>query len=147
MDTGYHIGKCSGNTVSHCQGVARSSWLPSGSGSPLSNPQKNLEKTTKAPQRSTLKLNASLNLNPSDILSCLRAAYAQLSSVEQQAVERYGLSDASQLLANQRALHLHCKVVKKNLAQAATLAKRLTEHSSAPQLNAQQKDIENAGSC
>jgi len=147
MHTQYGIRKSEGNTVSHCQGVNQSSWLPSGSGSPFVKHQEKTAKKPKPPQKNTSKLNASLNLNPSDILSCLRSAYAQLSSVEQQAVERYGLNDSAQLLVNQQALHLHCKVVKKKLEQAATLIKRLSESSNAPHFSVLQKDgsVENAG--
>ena len=146
MDTAYLIRNASRNTVSHCRGVARSSGSPSGFDGPLLKRQEKPAKKQKPPQKNTSKLNASLNLNSNDILSCLRSAYAQLSNVEQQAVERYGLNEGAQLLVNQQALHLHCKVVKKKLEQAATLIKRL-ESSNAPQFNIQQKNrsVENAG--
>ena len=147
MDTGYHIGKCSGNTVPHHHAADVQTWLSEPvADSPLPKIQENPAETARSSQRNTSKLNASLNLNPSDILSCLRSAYAQLSSVEQQAVQRFGLTDAGQLLINQQTLHLHCKVVKKKLEQAATLIKRL-ESSNAPQFNIQQKNrsVKNAG--
>jgi len=148
MHTQYGIRKSEGNTVPHRHAVdLRQPWLSSGSGSLFIKHQEKPAKKQKTSRKNTSKLNASLNLNPNDILSCLRSAYAQLSSVEQQAVERYGLNDASQLLVNQRALHLHCKVVKKKLEQAATLIKHLSEGSNAPHFRLLQKDggIENAG--